>query len=58
MTNTKDSTSPIDDTDGVLSKTFIEFNIAAKRLAAKLRQSTKNQKEGFTQTYGLLSQST
>ena len=45
MTNTRDSASPIDAVDEELIDTLIAISVVAKRLAAKLRQSTENQRE-------------
>ena len=45
MTTTKDSASPIDAADEELIDTLIAIRVVAKRLAAKLRQSTDNQRE-------------
>lgn len=45
MTNTRDSASPIDAVNEELIDTLIAISVVAKRLAAKLRQSTENQRE-------------
>ena len=45
MTNAKDSASPIDAVDEELIDTLNAISVVAKRLAAKLRQSTENQSE-------------
>ena len=45
MTNTRDSASPIDAVDEELIDTLIAIRVVAKRLAAKLRQSTEKQRE-------------
>ena len=45
MTNTRESASPIDAVDEELIDTLIAISVVAKRLAAKLRQSTENQRE-------------
>ena len=45
MTNTRDSASPIDAVNEELIDTLIAISVGAKRLAAKLRQSTENQRE-------------
>ena len=45
MTNTRVAASPIDAVDEELIDTLIAINVVAKRLVAKLRQSTENQRE-------------
>lgn len=45
MGNTRDSASPIDAADEELIDTLIAISVVAKRLAAKLRQSTENHSE-------------
>ena len=50
MTNTRDSASPIDAVNEELIDTLIAISVVAKRLAAKLRQSTENQRESEENT--------
>ena len=50
MTNTRDSASPIDAVNEELIDTLIAISVVAKRLAAKLRQSTENQRESEEST--------
>lgn len=45
MVTTREKASPVDATDEELIDTLIAISVVAKRLAAKLRQSTENQRE-------------
>ena len=45
MTKTRDYASPIDAVDEELIDTLIAISVVAKRLAAKLRQSTEKESE-------------
>lgn len=55
MTNTRDSASPIDAVNEELIDTLIAISVVAKRLAAKLRQSTENQRESEESVYEVIS---